>query len=57
MENQNNNGGINTLLIVIVLVILVGGLVWFFTNSAPEQTEGLEVDINLPAGNDESATE
>lgn len=54
MDNQNN-GGVNTLLIVVILVILVGTLIWFFTKSAPEQDRGLEVDINLPAGNNESA--
>jgi len=56
MDNQNN-GGVNTLLIVVILVILVGALVWFFTKSAPEQESGLEIDVNLPAGNNEAPAE
>ena len=56
MDNQNNSG-VNTVLIVVILVIIVGSLVWFFTKSSQQPESGLEIDVNLPAGNDEPMVE
>ncbi len=57
MENNNNSSGVNTVLIVIVLMIIVGALVWFFARPVAEEQTGIEVDINLPAGNNEAPAE
>ncbi len=49
MEHSNQSGT-NTVLIVIILVIIVGVLVWFFRGGIAQEDPGLEVDVNLPAG-------
>ena len=51
MDNNNNGSGVNTVLIVIVLVIIVAGLAWFFAGGTNDSADaGLNVDVNLPAG-------
>ena len=46
----------NMVLIVIVLVLIVGFGVWWFTsrNTPADDSSGINVDVNLPEGNNSS---
>lgn len=43
-----NNSGMNTVLLVIIIA-LIGGAAWYFLIET-KQESGMQVEINLPAG-------
>ena len=50
-DNNPDTTGTNAILIVLLLAAIVAFAVWFFGQGAvPVEDDGLNVDVNLPAG-------
>ncbi len=53
---DNNNSGTNTVLIVLILIVVVGAVVWLFAGGfgrgGAETPDDLNVDVNLPTGDE-----
>lgn len=58
MDQNESTSGVNTILLVVVLMFVVGALVWYFaagqrTQDAAPEPQGINVDVNLPEGNNQ----
>ena len=54
---MNNNSGVNTILLVVILVAIVGFGIWYFQggmNESAEEEAGLNVNVEMPGGDDSS---
>ncbi len=48
--NNSDNSGVNTIILVVILGLIIFGLVWFFRGGVEEpKQEGFNVDVTLPA--------
>lgn len=58
---REENSGVNTVLIVIVLGLIVAFGVWFFgqdrtpAETSENEAPGINVDVNLPTGEQDAA--
>lgn len=56
--NNSDNSGVNTIILVVILGFIIFGLVWFFGGGVVEpKQDGVNVELNIPAGENTGATQ